>query len=190
MSPRNVDDTLLALLDALDEAGLAHALVGGYAVVTWAIPRATFDVDVLVEAAPAKMAALFSACERRGFGVDEAFRAGWRDRVAGMELVKVQLFREGRAVTCDVFPVSTAFQRSAFARRCLVEVPGLGRNVPVISAADLVLFKLLADRPKDRLDVQNVIAVQGVPDPDYLREWARQLGVEARLERALAGGEG
>ena len=48
------------------------------------------------------------------------------------------------------------------------------------------LFKLMADRPKDRVDVQNVLAVQGVPDSTCLHEWAERLGVRDRLHRALA----
>ena len=55
-----------------------------------------------------------------------------------------------------------------------------------MSPADLLLFKLLADRRKDRLDVQNILTVQGTPDPSYLREWATKLGLSAKLHAALA----
>ncbi|MEO6597441.1 MAG: hypothetical protein ABIP94_22080 [Planctomycetota bacterium] len=55
-----------------------------------------------------------------------------------------------------------------------------------MAEADLILFKLMADRPKDRVDVQNVLTVQGIPEPEYLRDWAARLGVADRLERALA----
>lgn len=186
MSPQSVDAALAQLVAALDEAGLRFALMGGYAVVTWGVPRATYDVDVLVEPAEGRMPALFRACEARGFAVDDAYKSGWRDHVRDMLLAKVQLFRSGRSVTCDVFPVATPFQESAFARREEVSIPSLGHTISVISAADLILFKLLADRPKDRLDVQNVLVVQGVPDERYLRDWATRLGVQDRLSQALA----
>jgi hypothetical protein len=190
VSTPSVDAALRDLVAALDEAKLRFALIGGYAVVTWGIPRATYDVDVLVEPAERRMPALFRACEARGFAVDDAYKGGWRDHVRDMLLVKVQVFRGDRAVTCDVFPVATPFQESAFARREEVAIPGLGRSIAVVSAADLILFKLLADRPKDRLDVQNVLVVQGVPDESYLRDWARRLDIEDRLALALADARG
>ena len=46
--------------------------------------------------------------------------------------------------------------------------------------------KLLAGRAKDDLDIRNVLAVQGVPDRDYLESWAGRLNVADRLARILA----
>jgi hypothetical protein len=66
-----------------------------------------------------------------------------------------------------------------------VQLPEVDRSVRVVSPADLILFKLLADRPKDRLDVRNVLTVQGIPEADYLANWAAQLHVADRLQRAI-----
>ena len=85
----------------------------------------------------------------------------------------------------DFFLVTTPLQRSAFARARTVELHELARHVRVVSPADLVRFELLADRPKDRLDISNVFTVQGVPDREYVTEWATRLGVAARLARAI-----
>ena len=126
-----------------------------------------------------------TACEDRGFVVDDAYRSGWRDRLRDMQMVKVRLFREGRAVTADVFLLSTPFQEAALERTVLVDIPGVRPQVPVVSAADLILFKLMANRPKDSLDVQNVLTIQGVPDEDYLRLWAARLAVTDQLLAAL-----
>jgi hypothetical protein len=65
-------------------------------------------------------------------------------------------------------------------------VHAVGVEARVVTAADLILFKLLADRPKDKADIQSVLSVQGIPDADYLRDWAARLGVADRLEPALA----
>ncbi len=179
------DQVLSQLLSAMAEARLGVALIGGYAVVTWGIPRATFDVDLLIEADDERLRRAFVALERQGFGVDDIYKTGWRDQVRDMPLVKVQMYRGGRAVSGDLFLVTTPLQRSAFARSRTVELPGIAPAVRVVSPADLILFKLLADRPKDRLDIQNVLTVQGVPDADYLRAFAQQLGVLERLDRAI-----
>lgn len=189
MTASRPDQVLSELLAAMAQACVDVALIGGYAVVTWGIPRATFDVDLLVEADDERLKRAFVTLERRGFGVDDTYKSGWRDRIRDMPLVKVQVFRAGRAVSGDLFLVTTPLQRSAFARCLTLEMPGIAAAVRVVSPADLVLFKLLADRPKDRLDIQNVLAVQGVPDADYLRTWAEQLGVTHKLERALHDAE-
>lgn len=186
MTQRRPDEVMVDLLAALSGAGVEAVLLGGYAVVTWGVPRATFDVDVLVLAGEPELLHCLQALEQHGFGVDPIYKTGWRDRVRDMPLVKAQVFRDGRSISSDMFPVTTPLQRSAFSRAQSIMVPGVGVEVRVISAADLILFKLIADRPKDRIDVQNVLTVQGIPDADYLREWAGQLGVTDRLERAIA----
>jgi hypothetical protein len=82
-----------------------------------------------------------------------------------------------------LFPATTPFLESVLSRRVGIE---LGRgSVWVCTAADLIVFKLLADRDKDRVDVENVISVQGVPERDYLERWTEALGVRAKLAAAL-----
>ena len=183
-SPRP-DQVLEALLDGLQRADVSAVLLGGYAVVAWGVPRATFDVDVMVQADDSELVAALEVLAQRGFAVDPIYLTGWRDRIRDMPLVKVHSFRDGRAITSDVFLVTTPFQRSAFDRSAAIHLPGVERALRVVSPADLLLFKLLANRPKDHVDVQNVLTVQGVPEPDYLRSWAQRLRVGARLERAL-----
>jgi hypothetical protein len=167
-------------------ASVEVALLGGYAVVTWGVPRATFDVDLLVLAGDQDVQRCLQVLEQRGFGVDPTYRTGWRDRIRDMPLVKAQVFRDGRTISSDLFPVTTPLQRSAFARARTIKVHDAGIEARVVTAADLVLFELMADRPKDRADVQNVLIVQGIPDPEYLKEWAAKLGMADRLSRALA----
>lgn len=185
MTASRPDQVLTELLAAMAEAGVRTALFGGYAVVTWGIPRATFDVDLLIDADDAAVAESLAALERHGFLVDAIYKSGWRDRVRDMPVVKVQMFRGAHAVTGDLFLVATPLQRSAFDRCLAVHVPGIAEELRVISAADLILFKLLADRPKDRLDIQNVLTVQGIPDPEYLTTWAKRVAVDERLRRAI-----
>jgi hypothetical protein len=185
MSSERPDDVLANLTRSLRKAGVDIVLMGGYAVVVWGVPRATYDVDVLIDADDDTLGRCWLQLEASGFGIDEAYKKGWRDRVRDMPLVKARTFRAGRSIHSDLFPVTTPLQRSAFTRARAIEVPQAGLTIRVVTAADLILFKLMADRPKDRADVQNVLVVQGVPDPEYLRQWAAKLGVADRLERAI-----
>jgi hypothetical protein len=46
MTQRRPDEVMAALFAAMAEAGVEVVLLGGYAVVTWGVPRATYDVGV------------------------------------------------------------------------------------------------------------------------------------------------
>jgi hypothetical protein len=50
----------------------------------------------------------------------------------------------------------------------------------------LILFKLLAGRPRDLLDIKDILFMQGQLDEAYMRRWAMPLGVAGQLELALA----
>ena len=59
----------------------------------------------------------------------------------------------------------------------------------LVTAEDLILFKLVASRPRDLLDIQDILFTQGQLDETYLRRWAGPLGVEAKLDDVLASRE-
>ena len=54
-----------------------------------------------------------------------------------------------------------------------------------VTAEDLILLKLLANRPKDRVDVSDILFVQVTLDEAYLRRWAATLGIAVELEDSL-----
>ena len=92
-------------------------------------------------------------------------------------------FLEGRGVDADIFLAETAFQREVIDRHIVAEVDGL--RVKLVSAEDLILFKLVASRPRDLVDIQDILFTQGRLDEAYLRHWAGPLGVSEKLEAAL-----
>ena len=50
---------------------------------------------------------------------------------------------------------------------------------------DLILMKLMANRLKDQVDVEDIFFMQGQLDEDYMRSWAKRLNVLPLLEQAL-----
>lgn len=88
-----------------------------------------------------------------------------------------------RWVRVEAFVLATEYQRAAFARRATLD-SDLG-PIAVVAPEDLVLHKLLADRPRDRADIADLFLVAGALNLEYLRHWARRLGVEDRLDVAL-----
>jgi len=55
----------------------------------------------------------------------------------------------------------------------------------IVTAEDLIVLKVLSGRPRDAIDVQDVLFMQGELDRDYMRHWAERLGVLENLEMAL-----
>jgi len=172
------------LVDVFDRLGLPYAIMGGIAVRAHGIPRPTYDVDFTLAVARERLNDLFAAIADRGYTVPEQYSRGWVDAIGGMPLIKVKLFLDGRAIDSDIFIAETPFQREVIERRIDAEVEG--RTVKLVSAEDLILFKLVASRPRDLIDVQDILFTQGALDEPYLRRWAGPLGVEAKLDEVLA----
>ena len=60
------------------------------------------------------------------------------------------------------------------------------RSIWIVSPEDLVLLKLIANRPRDLIDVADILFVQGQLDESYMTHWAGRLGILEQLKTALA----
>src|SRR5262249_44951584 len=121
--------------------------------------------------------------QQAGYTVPEPYLHGWLDQVAGMPLLKLRLFIEGRGIDIDIFLAESSYQESLLRRRRWAKLNGL--EVWLVSQKDLVLLKLLASRPRDIADIGDVIFMQGELDREYMRQWAAKLGISDPLDAAL-----
>jgi hypothetical protein len=179
-------DEIHLLAEVLDSEGVPYAFIGGVAMGVWGVPRTTFDLDVAVPDSEADLSRVLAAMSTQGWVVDPIIERGFRDRLAGMDKIQVQLPVQSTLLTADIFLGTTRFLRSVIDRRLPID---LGHGpISVCTPADLILLKLIAGRRKDQLDVENILAVQGIPEREYLERWAAELGVRDRLDAILAGG--
>jgi len=91
-------DVLQALrdaVDALEKLQLPYAVMGGFAVRVWSIPRATWDVDVTVAAEPGELARLTNELQICGYSIPAVYEAGWSDIVGGMPVVRFRWYVPG-----------------------------------------------------------------------------------------------
>jgi len=176
---------LRKLLAFLARRKTDYMILGGLAVRTLAIPRPTFDLDLMVSVEEAEAAAFARAADEAGFTVDEPHLRGFVDHMKGLAKLALLVPVEERAVPADIFLTGTEYQRAAFARRRRHETD-LG-PLWLITPEDLLLHKLLADRARDRADVADLLLVCGALDEPYLKRWAGGLGIDDRLDRTLAG---
>lgn len=175
--------TVYAVERILRERAFEHAFVGGLALSAWGVPRATFDLDLAVSLPGGRQKELLGALTDLGWSVDEVYARGWRDEMAGIPVIHARLPAEHTLIRVDFLIAETPFVRSVLDRRVEID---LGQGpVPICTAADLVLFKLVAWRGKDRIDLDNVLWVQGLPEPEYVESWARKLNVQERLREVM-----
>ena len=179
-------DLALALIEiagVFESLSARYAVMGGVAVRVHGIPRPTYDVDFTVALAREKLAVFYKRVMDMGYTVADSYLDGWIDEVAGMPVVKVRMHLQDHGIDIDIFLAESAFQLSLIARRQQEEIEGSG--IYFVSPEDLILLKLVAGRPRDIADIQDVLFTQGQLDETYLGRWATALGVADRLQQVL-----
>ena len=180
---KDVADTLHDFVQVLEALKLPYAIMGGFAVRVYGIPRSTQDIDITVLCDDDGLQALVGLIEDRGYTVDDIYKRGWKDSVAGMPLVKVKRYLGTHPIDVDIFLCESPFQHSVInrRRRDIAE----DREYWLVSPEDLLLLKLVASRPRDYLDAADILFTQGELDEEYMRHWAKELGVLDKLEQVL-----
>ncbi|MFM7520321.1 MAG: hypothetical protein ACKO9B_07605 [Planctomycetota bacterium] len=180
-------DTLHAFGRLFDRLGIPYAIMGGWAVRVYALPRPTYDVDFTVLVDRTRLPELYEAAEADGFTVPDQYRGGWVDAVADMPLVKFRLFQDGLGIDVDIFLAESDYQHELMRRR--VQHTVAGTPAWFITVEDLILLKLIANRTRDRADIEDLLLASSELDEPYLRRWAVPLGIEAKLDEVLAARE-
>jgi hypothetical protein len=157
-------------------------LLDGMAMRSLAIPRPTFDLDLRVATAESEAKAFAQQAAKEGFSVEEPHLRGFVDHLKGLAKIAMSVPAGDRWVPVDVFLSGSEYQRAAFSRRRRLDTD-LG-PLWLVSPEDLFLHKLIANRPRDRADVADLLLVTGPMDETYLRRWAERLGISDRLEEA------
>jgi hypothetical protein len=139
-------EKLFAIHDALEAASLPHAF-GGAIALAYCVeePRGTRDLDVNIfcDAGDA---------ERVLDALPAGVRVGSEDVQKVENSGQARLFWDG--VPVDVFLNNLPLHEEVAG--AVVWVPLVGRQVPVIDCASLVVFKSLFDRTKDWADIEAV----------------------------------
>lgn len=137
----------MALVAELDRSGVPYALVGGLAVAVWGAPRATKDIDLLVQ--PESLEHALKAAARRGFDTP-ALPMTFRD---GMSLQRVSRLEGGQMLTVDFILVNENLSSVWSTRQKLQTTVGA---VWTISRDALIQMKVAAGRPQDAADIEKL----------------------------------
>ena len=164
----------------LDAEGFSYALIGALARNAWARPRATTDADFAVSVGADQVDRLRAALAALGLLV----RKELPDR-AGGPVPELLLLVDGRDPTLrlDLLVAHTPFEASVLARRVRTTVAGV--ELFVATAEDLLVYKLVAGRPRDLADVEEVARTRAdlgaEVDWAYVERWADAFGVAGRV---------
>jgi hypothetical protein len=177
-------ETLHSLVDLLDRLSIPYGVMGGIAVRAYGVPRPTYDVDATIAIQRERLAELFNHLREIDYAIPEPYETGWVDDVRGLKVLKLRRYLRSESLDVDLFLAESNFQYEVMRRRIQAEAEG--RKIWLISPEDLVLFKVLAGRPRDLGDVNDVLFMQGQLDVQYMKSWAPKLGISAELDRVLA----
>ena len=145
-----LDDVLSRLHRALTGLGLKYALIGGLAVVLRGYGRSTRDVDAVVLDADDLLPKVLAGLREQGLVLRQ------QDGLEFARRHRVILLRSEDGTEVDLSMGALPFELELVQRSC-VEPAGPGISVPVATAEDLVIMKLIASRPQDREDVRRLL---------------------------------
>ncbi len=174
---------VLAVLEAVETAGVPYVIVGALAYGAWGIPRSTKDADFVVACAGPELDSVLRNLPS-SFSIDPQAR---------MELftgtLRWVLHLDGTPFEIEVFLLGAdPHHAEIFARKRRERILMIDREAWIPTAEDLVIQKLRWARRKDLDDVQNILAVQGdFIDYPHIETWCARHGTLERLAEVRAG---
>ena len=177
---------VVAIVNALNAAGLPYMLVGSLSSNAYGIPRSTKDADLVIGLGSFPLSGLLSHLPK-GFRLEA--------QIGFETITSTTRYR----MYCDLLPAPFMiefFERSddehdkvRFSQRVPTTFGGSKTFIP--RAEDVVITKLRwglsgKSREKDLNDARNVLAVQkGKLDLSYIRRWCDLHGTRDLLEKTL-----
>ena len=174
-------NALASISNELGTRNVRYALIGGLAASLRGRVRATDDVDLIILCSLDEALALDSSLRQSEFSslVEDV------EEVAKSALL-IPLIHSPTNIQLDLAIGLSGFEREIVERADPMILGGI--EVFVATAEDLILLKLIADRPQDRQDIRGIVEVQAEQiDWDYCIEIGKQLkdavsfDVEARI---------
>lgn len=174
LNPGKLFDALRAVAACMDEHGAPHALIGGVAASILARPRYTDDVDILISMAEIHWQPLLDCGTRFGIvpRIPNALAFARRSRV-------LLLRHEPSEVDVDVTIAQIPFEEAIIERATRQTVEGIA--IRIVTPEDLVVMKIVAHRPQDLIDIENVLRARPKFDEQRVTRDINLLVAEAEL---------
>ncbi|MEK6734267.1 MAG: nucleotidyl transferase AbiEii/AbiGii toxin family protein [Pseudomonadota bacterium] len=162
---------LLGPLEAIQtffESGKYHGMIiGGVAASILGKPRFTKDVDLVVMIEDMDFSAF----------LDKTKQVGLEPRIKDVEAFahksNVFLLRhKGSGIPIDISIAILPFEKKAISRKQSIRIDNLTITIP--TPEDLIIFKAVAHRPQDLVDIQEMLKLHQQLDWKYIRKWVKE----------------
>lgn len=188
--PLDITEFLKLVIDALEAAGVEYLIGGAIAEWAWGEPRATQDLDLVVNIPIRAINKLSKELEKRNMllPADVILDSIIEDR-ADIPINAIHMYSGLKA---DLYPLREGdeLRQSAFQRRQRVDYgPPIGK-VYIHSPEDLILYKLiyfgLSQQPKHSRDIAAILrAKKDQLDFGYIDQWVSRLGLGSIWKQML-----
>lgn len=174
------NDVLKDCAERLERLGIEYMLTGSMALVHYAIPRTTADIDIVLEISYDDVNRFIKAFEPDYYVPHGRIR----DAVSRNHMFNILNQKTIIKIDC-VIRKKDEFQEKAFLRRQRVNYAGF--EVWIISKEDLILSKLnWAKKTRSEMQMRDVGNLIRNPfDEKYVEIWAKKLGVEDLLKECF-----
>jgi hypothetical protein len=169
---------IVAVHEMLDSLRVPHQFGGAIALAWYRSPRATTDIDVNVTLSPEEAAPVLGALTHLGVSIAPS------DRVVIERDGQARLDWEGSYL--DVFFATLELHREMATRsREVAFGPVL---IPILAPEHLIVCKAIFDRPKDWVDIEEIVAWGTEVDEATVLRWVEELlGADSAQHERLAG---
>ena len=170
----DLESALVEIASFLDERQWPYMLIGGLAVAMWGEPRATLDVDVSVWIEPESFDEGVGKICTRFRTLPDALEFARRSRVVPI--------LTSQSVRGDIVLGALPQERRLIERAERKKVGGI--EIRVATVEDLILMKLISERPKDLDDAKRLLRrFRATLNTEYLEPQLQQFAEAlARLD--------
>lgn len=142
---------ILDIAAVLRAEHLSHALIGGWAVITWGYLRTSDDFDLMVDLPAGKPSRLLKALSERWDA--EWIKGDLDDPIQSLIRAKPKI----GGLPIDLLAGRGQADRQALARA--IQVPIEGVPIPVVAPEDLIAMKLEAGGGQDYEDARRLLVI-------------------------------
>ncbi len=193
--PLTITEFLMLVLETLDVSGVEYMIGGAIAEWAWGEPRATQDLDIVINLPVESIGKFSRELEKRDMLVpaDIILDAMVENR-ADIPLNAIHIY-SGLKADLYLMREGDALRQSAFQRRMLIDFGSPIGEVYVHSPEDLILYKLiylgLSGQPKHARDIAAILrAKKDQLDYRYIEDWVARLGVSSVWQEMLDSTKG
>jgi hypothetical protein len=153
------------------ELKAAYAILGGVAVSIYGEPRLTYDIDVNIMLEKEAVGVFIKTAKRHGFSPMAPNIIKFVEKTGVMP---ARFSKKGISGISDFIIARNMLERQAIQRARYRRI--YSARARVVRAEDLLLHKLLSDRPRDREDARGIIRRQGSKlDSRYVKAWLQKV---------------